>query len=513
MKSTTELLRLAESDPLVLSVSALTDFLWPDFVRETKPQVNYFTDRFEIRQLSRFGKELFEFFYSGGEVTPLVSFDDMENYFRQKQNGERPAMPKGYKPENSLWNNILIDVTSSHFYASIQKNCLGRHFESGNTAVCVLNELSELLEEIMSENNGVHAAMTTMSQDLADIRQEFVEAMKQGDTQKAAELRQKGKELGQAIEDTLNEHHDRYKADIDYSIEKAQKEAQDIQEAMSNLAGDHEGFGVRLDDVKQKQALAQRLRKNKRLVQLAQKLGGLKQSWTKRLRAKNQRSSYSDIVGAKMTDDVTKAFPSEIALAATTKGKALFALKYSQKTILSKDFEAKTKEVDRGPVVMYVDISGSMAGSSELWSKAITYVIAEQCSKDNREIQVHLFDTGINQSIILEPRSGSSEEVLQFLMAWFTRGGTSFDQIMKHAYSRADIDPKADMLIITDGECQVTDATVRKFNLFKDSKKLDVHAFCIGKASNSLTKFCDTVHLVDICEDAENSSLFQKAIA
>ena len=162
---------------------------------------------------------------------------------------------------------------------------------------------------------------------------------------------------------------------------------------------------------------------------------------------------------------------------------------------------------------MYVDISGSMAGSSELWSKAITYVIAEQCSKDNREIQVHLFDTGINQSIVLEPRSGSSDEVLEFLMAWFTRGGTSFDQVMKHAYSRADIDPKADMLIITDGECQVTDATVRKFNLFKDSNHLDVHAFCIGKKSQSLSRFCDSVHLVDICEDAENSSLFQKAIS
>ena len=81
--------------------------------------------------------------------------------------------------------------------------------------------------------------------------------------------------------------------------------AQDIQEAMSSLAGDHEGFGARLDDVKQKQELAQRLRKNKKLVQLARKLGGLKQSWTKRLRAKNQRSSYSDIVGAKMSDNVT----------------------------------------------------------------------------------------------------------------------------------------------------------------------------------------------------------------
>ncbi len=47
MKTSTELLRLAGSDPLVLSVSALTDFLWPDFVRETKPQVKYFTDRFD----------------------------------------------------------------------------------------------------------------------------------------------------------------------------------------------------------------------------------------------------------------------------------------------------------------------------------------------------------------------------------------------------------------------------------------------------------------------------------
>ena len=67
MKSTTELLRLAGSDPLVLSVSALTDFLWPDFVRETRPQVKHFTDRFEIRQLSRFGKELFEFFTQGAK--------------------------------------------------------------------------------------------------------------------------------------------------------------------------------------------------------------------------------------------------------------------------------------------------------------------------------------------------------------------------------------------------------------------------------------------------------------
>ena len=62
---TVRLTKLSRLSPLVLHVSALTDFLWPDFVRETKPQVKYFTERYNINQLSRFGMELFEFLYTG----------------------------------------------------------------------------------------------------------------------------------------------------------------------------------------------------------------------------------------------------------------------------------------------------------------------------------------------------------------------------------------------------------------------------------------------------------------
>ena len=79
MKRSIDVVRLAESEPLVLAVSALTDFLWPDFVREAKPRVNYFSDQYDIRQLSRFGKELFEFLYTGGDVNLLVSMEDIEN--------------------------------------------------------------------------------------------------------------------------------------------------------------------------------------------------------------------------------------------------------------------------------------------------------------------------------------------------------------------------------------------------------------------------------------------------
>ena len=482
MKTTTERLRVADSEPLVLAVSAISDFLWPEFIRESKPHVSYIEDRFDIKQLSRFGKELFEFFYCGGDVNPLVSFDDIEEYFRNKQEGTQIKQPKKYKPENALWTQILSDVADHPSYSVLQQVCAGDHFNSGNNAVCVLNELSNVVENMLEASPAAHDALTNKTNELNEVRAQFVKAMGKGETKKAAELRQKGKELGQEIEN-----------------------------AMSFLAGDQKGVGVRLTNVEEKNKLARKLRSNRKLIQFAQRLGALKRCWTDRKRAKRVQSKYSDIVGAKLSNDVTRSFISEIALAGTPQGRKLFALKHAERTLLTKDYEAKSKDVAKGPVVMYIDISGSMSGASELWSKAIAYVVAEECLKTNRDAHVHLFDVSVEHSIKLKP-GGSNADLLQFIMEWFTRGGTSFNEVMKNAYSRQDIDPKADILIITDGEAEVRGDIVRRFNLFKTENSIDVHAFCIGTQSKTLSAFCDTVQIVNTSEDADSSDLFLKAI-
>lgn len=511
MSLTTERLRLADASPLVLAVSPLTDFLWPEFVREAKPQVKYISDRFDIRQLSRFGKELFEFFYCAGEVKPLVTLDAVEEYFRAKQNGEKVTHPKGYKPENALWLKIIGDIADHPGYPALQLACTGDHFSSGNHAVCVLNELSNLLEDMLEASATTVDALTTKASELKEIREQFLKAMADKDTQRAAELRQKGKELGQEIESNLDHAHSLYKPEIQNSIEKAVQEAADVESAVSTLAGDQAGIGEKLTDVSDKNELARKLKNNKKLLQFARKLGAIKRAWSDRKRAKKVSSNYSDIVGATLTNDVTRAFPTEIALAGTEEGKLLFALKHSQKTLLTRDYEANLKDVAKGPVVMYVDVSGSMSGERELWSKAMAYVVAEECVKSNREVQVHLFDTGLTQSIELVPGREDNESMLDFILRWTTRGGTSFDQVMRDAYSR-EIDLRADILIITDGEAEVTDTIVRKFDRFKNERKVDVHAFCISTEGRSLGRFCDTVQLIDTDKDAEASELFQKAI-
>jgi uncharacterized protein with von Willebrand factor type A (vWA) domain len=509
----TEFLRLVNNEPLVLAVSALSDFLWDDFVRETRPSVTYLINQYDFVQLSRFGKELFDYLYNGEVTTPLITFDALENYFRQKQNGDPVTFPEGYKPENSLWYGLFADVISSPAWEYILGLSVGDQFTSGNNAVNILNEISELLEDYIESNKIDVQLIASGGDKLRKLREEFTQAKERGDDQAAAELRKQGKELGAAIEKAVDSVKAELQTEISKAMEGVREDAQELKEAMDSLAGNQEGVGGHGDDLAAKKKLAKKLAHNPSMKQFIQKLGALRRAWNDRKRAKRAESNYSDIVGASFTDDVIHTFPSELALAATEQGKALFALKYSQKTLLTKNYEAKVKDISKGPVVMYVDISGSMAGSAELWSKAIAYTVAEECLKEKRDVQIHLFDTKVQKTVDLAAGDPSNaEELLNFILTWVTHGGTSFAEVINHALTKAAIDYKTDVLMITDGDATVPDAFIRRLNRFKEDRDLQWNSFCIGTKAKALKEFSDNVQLVDILNDPSSAGLFQDAL-
>lgn len=512
MKTNAEFLRLVNNDPLVLAVSALSDFLWDDFIRDARPIVKYIEDRYNIRQLSRFGKELFDFLYNGGQVTTVITLEEAETYFRAKQNGENPDLPKNYKPESAFWVSLFIQICESPSWPRLVALSVGDQFTAGNNAINVLNELSEIIEKQIEQGFIDAQMLAGAAQELQDIREQFMQAKAEGSLAKAAELRQKGKELGQQIEQTMQQAADNMQPQVDKAIDRAHQNAQDVQEAMSQLAGSQAGKGIALNDLDQKRNLARKLSANPGLRELVRRLGALRQAWADRKRARKSRSSYSDIVGAKFSDEVIKAFPAEIALAATEHGRALFALKYSQKTLLTKDYEAKIKELDKGPVVLYIDISGSMAGESELWSKAIAYVVAEECLKQNRATHIHLFDTVIQKSIHLDKNRSDNDRLLNFVLSWTTRGGTSFCSVIDHALNKINYVDKADILMITDGSAEVSDPFIRRLNTFKQENGVQWSSFCIGRRSSVLKQFSDYVHTVDPTDDPGSAELFQDAL-
>lgn len=503
-----DFIRITDTKPLVLSVSALSDFLWDDFVRDTKPSVKYLIDRYNIRQLSRFGKELFEYLYQSGNVNWLVDPTLVTDYLHEKAMGGSPTQPQGYKPENALWVGLFASICEAPAWPMLVDHCAGDQFKSGNNALCILEKLSEVIET----SSEACTALQRLSQDsekLEDLRQQFIAAKERGDNEKAAELREQGKQLGKQIEQQTEATREQLQAEASEVLDKAQEQAEKIEDAVSQLAGSESGHGQHSKDLIAKRDLAKELARNPKLMQLANRLGGLRRAWSDRKRAKRTENTYSDIVGAKFSDAIHQAFPSELALAGSDKGRALFALKYAQKTLLTKDYEAHTKDVAHGPVVMYVDISGSMNGSQELWSKALAYVVAEECLKQKRELQIHLFDTLIVNSLQLDRTRTDNENLLEFVLTWATRGGTSFNAVLNHAVRPGQIDPKADVLMITDGQAEITDTLIKRLTTLKNSQGLNWYTFCIGTNYGSLEQFSDSIYTVDTTKDAKTAAIFQ----
>tara|TARA_B100000902_G_scaffold399892_1_gene473393 strand:- start:3139 stop:4680 length:1542 start_codon:yes stop_codon:yes gene_type:complete len=506
-----EFIRLSDNEPMVLKVSALTDFLWSDYVRDAAPRVKYLTSHYDIRKLSRFGKELFEALYQGENLNPVISLQDAEDYFRAKQDGEAQEAPANYKPENAFWIGLLQDVMNSPGWATVSPVCYGNQFNSGNNSISILNKLSEVLDQAINNRQLDPTGLGEAVDELNELRKQFVEAKKAGDFQKAKEVREMGKELGKHIEEYHQQMREQMRPEIQDAVDKAAQEAQEISKALSHLSGDQEGSHKR-KSVEEKQQLASRLRDNKKLIALANRLGALRRAWNQRKRARRGKAAYSDIVGVKFADSVAQAFPTELALAATPEGQALFALKYSQKTILCKDYEANVKNLDKGPIMIFVDISGSMNGESELWSKSMALVVAEEAIKQKRSVHIALFDTKIINSFSFEPNNANKDELLDFCLSWECNGGTSFPAVLNYAMQNLTTDSRADILLITDGQDFVSDELSKDFREWKDQTGVEMNCFCIGEMSTTLLSFADDVQEIDVHNDASSSDLFQNVL-
>ena len=296
-------------------------------------------------------------------------------------------------------------------------------------------------------------------------------------------------------------------------MDEVLKDSDSLNEALSNLHGVEPGEGRHGTDLQAKRDLAQRLKGNKKLRELTTKLGALRRVWAQRKREKKTAATYEAVTGATFSNDVTKAFPVEIALAASPQGRALFAMKFAQKTILTKDYTANTKQLGKGPVVMYIDVSGSMGGEPELWSKAIAFVIAEEALKENRKVYINLFDTRIDQTVELKPKTPNTKTLLDFVGTWTLGGGTSFNAVIAHALDHGCKDPRADVLMITDGHSDVTEILRRRLDVFKKQTGMQWSTVCINSDIPDVCKtFSDEMYSVNVYNTENTVDAIQKCL-
>ncbi|MDM8559363.1 VWA domain-containing protein [Candidatus Parabeggiatoa sp. HSG14] len=221
--------------------------------------------------------------------------------------------------------------------------------------------------------------------------------------------------------------------------------------------------------------------------------------------------------GITRSDDISRMLPSELVFLGHPKLKMLWHARRAEKALLtyrvegvlsehvlteneileSKQQPGKKERLERGPIIICLDTSGSMHGSPEMVAKALTLEAMRTAHKEKRACYLYAFSGP--QEVIehqLELTAQGLTEFMAFLIQSF-HGGTDIQAPLEKAVAKLDTEEwkRADIMVVTDGEFSVPSNTVELINKAKEKNKLRVHGVLVGGWNSiAMDKLCNPVH-------------------
>ncbi|RLI03282.1 hypothetical protein DRO30_01360 [Candidatus Bathyarchaeota archaeon] len=277
------------------------------------------------------------------------------------------------------------------------------------------------------------------------------------------------------------------------ACDKAREETEKLQDMLA--WGTEPGQLQRLP-VEEKIQIAQRIQNSRKLRKIAEIAGRFQ-----RLALHKQQTKVThgrdEVVDVEMGNDLARVLPSEIVMLTNSKTKLLFYKKFVEKQLSQYKLEGLEK-LAKGAVVCCVDNSGSMSGSKEIWSKAVMLGLLTIARHQKRPFAVIHFGSKNECQSWLFPKANPEPHVLLEILEFFFNGGTDFERPLDEAIAviTDKSNPtfqKADVIFITDGECQVSDAFLAQFLTFKKRLEFSVYSILIGGYPDVLYEFSDKV--------------------
>jgi uncharacterized protein with von Willebrand factor type A (vWA) domain len=225
----------------------------------------------------------------------------------------------------------------------------------------------------------------------------------------------------------------------------------------------------------QRARLAARIRDG-RLGQFAELIGRFRRMAAGQ-RARKTEGGPGELVGITLGDDLGRLIPSEMASLGVPALRAAFAARYAEQRLFV--YETRGEEhTGQGAIICCVDCSGSMGhprpGSGpvtgEAWAKACALALLDQARAGRRDFAGILFSSAGELATFRFPASRPARigDVLDFA-GLFYGGGTDFAAPLDAAADLlaaeydADGRMRGDIVLITDGECGVTEEWMRSW--------------------------------------------------
>ncbi|MGO5065408.1 VWA domain-containing protein [Clostridium sporogenes] len=462
------------------------------------------------------------------------------------------------KTTSIINNRIIRNLAQTEDLRNLRKNCSLNEINSaigceiiGKKAVKIAKKWSkdqekekEQSEAINKGNNPKHNNQKTLSDLLVEM-QEAEDRIK--------DLSQEKQELEENIENLkdntsdLNEEDMKNKMQqIDEELENMEKQADNLDEELSdelekskddieNLSKEMaEAFNEAEEEVREatsyikdwglgdkpnksskisfsdKVGALERIRKSKKLKELSNIIGRFKESALKDQKNKHKDGAVA-IKSVKIGNDIIHTLPSEKMLLVNKTTKKEFYRKFNQKQLLQYELESDKLKA-KGPMVICIDMSSSMKGIKEKWSKAVAIALLEIAQQQKRNFAAILFNEDATEPIIIEKDKKDPEKILD-IAERFDGGGTLFETPLEKALEVIEQSKfkKADIVFITDGHSYTHPDFINKFNKMKDDKEfkvLSVLIYARSKIGNieSLKLFSDDIITIGELAELEDAN-------
>jgi uncharacterized protein with von Willebrand factor type A (vWA) domain len=334
----------------------------------------------------------------------------------------------------------------------------------------------------------------------------------EGEVQGAqALLRHKAEQLRQDLKQIESQATNRLQAE---SI----KVAQELEEATEEAEtwGSTIGTGQRSPSG-QKLELGKRLAGNEKLKKLARMVGRMK-FHAMALRKKILERSSEEVLEVERGDSINRLLPHEMLTLHHPVLRKDFYRRYLDQELIQYSLRG-IDEKGKGPIIVCLDGSSSMAGDKEIWSKAVTLTLLEIGRRQRRLFRSICFSSAETplQVLDLNPREHYEVEMKNVLdlAEYFPGGGTDFQKPLDAALEclQQSRFKKGDVVFITDGECQVAPEWAEQFRQAKEKLGFSLFSILIDVGSSSLgtlREFSDRITTIKQLTGDEAKEIFVK---
>jgi len=275
-----------------------------------------------------------------------------------------------------------------------------------------------------------------------------------------------------------------------------------MNHSMNALSWGSEASSLKKVPPEERMKLAERLINSQKLFKLVRELGRMKRLMVSSRRERIKQQS-SEVFSIETGDNLNRAIPSEMVKLSHPTLKLDFLRRFTEKQLLQYALRER-EEKGKGPIIVCLDLSGSMSGEKEIWAKAVALATLALAVKEKRAYELITFSEKVKMTKEFDrDHTPDIQDVIEIAEVNYW-GGTNFEHPLVYAMCTIEEKgmKKGDILFITDGEAEISHEFEKGFSEFKEKTGTKVVSVQIGGGTHTLKKFSDKIVEVEDFFDA-----------